>query len=1179
MRKVIFLALLVMYCCTVFSQKLYNDKAAGNPVLPGYFADPTVKKFGDTYYIYATTDGNGGGFGPPQVWMSKDFVNWSMQDMNWPATHHYWAPDVTQAPDGKYYMYYCQPVEIFGAWANTPTGPWTPLLPDKQPVVKNFLVPNVITLDGQTFRDDDGKMYMFWGTWGIYPDHGCGVGLLNPDMKSFSRLAQIPNTVVKEFFEAPFMFKRNGLYYLTYSSGRCEDGTYRVQYAVSKSGPMGPFEFGKNNPVLSTNADGTVHGPGHQSVLQEGDNFYLIYHRHNNPHSGGGYHRQVAADRIVFDKEGNIEKIVPTHDGIGFLAKNANPSVDLLFGKPVAASSFYDENFKPAYVTDHNNGTLWKPENNTSDSWLSVDMGVVQTVKSVHTQFEFATWYYQYLIEYSVNGSVWKVFADQTKNTVHGSPMIDRGNVKARYLRITVTNTEYPGLNRGLWNIRAFADAQYDPKMLVKAKYPATIPNIKPQGLLVNLDATNLALGAPISRWDNKGTIGGSFKTESATLPVTEIVAGRKAVLLSGKTFLKSDFSAPESLSGNSSFTISMWLNNPVIEDEEPVISWTRRGGVDMTNASFGYGSNTRWGAAAHWGWADMPYQNLPAAGRWHHVAVVFDGTREKLYVDGKLDRNELKMLYLANLTDFIVGTNADHNAFFSGALASLKVYDTAMSQSDIRREAETTANTDIAVSLSAARNQYGVLTTLPNHGYAGGLFQFNNNPDHLKQVKIADWEGKIALELSENSQMKYELPQAESASNYSVVYDMADHADKKGWQHIVQVKQGDIHALYINGKLINSSLQEAALQKILSIKHGSLTLNGDFKGISISNMVIYDHVLNAAAIQELVVNWQKNRGPLIVQASFEKPPLALTPNMVSLSAKRSLVPGRVYQYDFTASTIKGTLYKQSGWQDSPEYLCDSLQADKAYVFSVKVKDNYGNVGLASAPYKVYTNTGQFRIFEDDFTVNSAYKDKAFKTSPGAGVSAVPVSPIWDGLAGMALDAASSGGKLQLSSTGTYWDGTDSYGPYLYKQIAGDFVAEVTVTDVSGLKEKKTNGANDAGLMVRQDSSVKLLQNSIFPGWGIGNMVTSLDSRDRVQTNNQTAWNFYKHLQIQRSGNLFHLRASSDGISWKELPGSPVLRNDMEQKLQVGLFHATYGRQSGYGTFDNFRIIQQKIYK
>ena len=29
----------------------YNTPGAGNPILPGYFADPTIKKFGDTYYI------------------------------------------------------------------------------------------------------------------------------------------------------------------------------------------------------------------------------------------------------------------------------------------------------------------------------------------------------------------------------------------------------------------------------------------------------------------------------------------------------------------------------------------------------------------------------------------------------------------------------------------------------------------------------------------------------------------------------------------------------------------------------------------------------------------------------------------------------------------------------------------------------------------------------------------------------------------------------------------------------------------------------------------------------------------------------------------------------------------------------------------------------------------------
>nr|WP_294869519.1 family 43 glycosylhydrolase [uncultured Pedobacter sp.] len=96
MSRILFLLLFIGEIC--FAQrKTHNTPGSGNPIVPGYFADPTIKKFGDTYYLYATTDGNGGGFGPSQVWISKDFVNWSLQDMNWPTTHHYWAPDVTQA--------------------------------------------------------------------------------------------------------------------------------------------------------------------------------------------------------------------------------------------------------------------------------------------------------------------------------------------------------------------------------------------------------------------------------------------------------------------------------------------------------------------------------------------------------------------------------------------------------------------------------------------------------------------------------------------------------------------------------------------------------------------------------------------------------------------------------------------------------------------------------------------------------------------------------------------------------------------------------------------------------------------------------------------------------------------------------------------------------------------------
>ena len=229
------------------------------------------------------------------------------------------------------------PCQIYCGVSDTPVGPWKNILGEEEAVlVPDRYVKMSITLDGQTFVDDDGSVYLYWGTLGIYPNHGCGVGKLNLDMKSFSDTTLIPNTQITDFFEAPYVFKRNGIYYLTYSSGSCHDNTYRVQYATSKTGPMGPFTFADNNPILATNADETIHGPGHHSILKEGDDYYIVYHRHNIPQSTRGMHRQVAADRLVFDDEGRILKVEASHKGIGYLQKNTNPYPNLLLERKCA---------------------------------------------------------------------------------------------------------------------------------------------------------------------------------------------------------------------------------------------------------------------------------------------------------------------------------------------------------------------------------------------------------------------------------------------------------------------------------------------------------------------------------------------------------------------------------------------------------------------------------------------------------------------------------------------------------------------------------------------------------------------------------------------------------------------------------------------------------------------------
>ena len=435
----------------------YNTPGAGNPILPGYFADPTIKKFGDTYYIYATTDGSGAGFGPAQLWCSKDFKNWTLMPMNWPDSHWIWAPDVMQnEADGKYYYLYCQPCKLHLGVGDTPRGPWKNVLGESEAVlVPDRFVKNAITLDGQTFRDDDGSVYMYWGTWGIYKGFGCGAGKLNPDMKSFSETKLIPNTEITHFFEAPFVFKRNGIYYFLYSCEHCEDASYRVDYATAKS-PLGPYTY--HGTILKTNADGTVHGPGHNSVLQEGDNYYIVYHRHDNPHSNRGFHRQVAIDKLEFNADGTIKEVVPTHEGID-LKPEMKVAKNLAFGAKVTASSYYDNDFRPEYAVDDNNGTLWRPRT-TGPAWIQIDLGKKQGIKSIWTQFEYGTQFYQYLIETSNDGKHWQTFSDKRQNRLAGSPMVDFGNAKAQYIRLTYTGGQKNGFGGAIWNIKVYGSVE-----------------------------------------------------------------------------------------------------------------------------------------------------------------------------------------------------------------------------------------------------------------------------------------------------------------------------------------------------------------------------------------------------------------------------------------------------------------------------------------------------------------------------------------------------------------------------------------------------------------------------------------------------------------------------------------------------------------------------------------------
>ncbi len=281
------------------------------PILDGYTADPSIRVFGDTYYVYPTIERPNWMTTEFKVWSSRNLVDWKGEgtildlpkDVGW-ADVRAWAPDCIER-NGKYYFYFCGDGKIGVAVGSLPTGPFQealghPLLSrkDNEKIQTN-------TIDPWVFIDDDGQAYIYWGNGRL-----CQVYKLNEDMVSLDGdPVDIP---LREFREGICVFKRKGKYYFMWSIDDARSPNYRVGWGVSDS-PFGPVSspdgrdnfivLEKNPPAIGTAHHSVVNVPGT-------DRWYVAYHRHGLP-GGGGYKRQTCLVRMEFDEQGHILPMDP----------------------------------------------------------------------------------------------------------------------------------------------------------------------------------------------------------------------------------------------------------------------------------------------------------------------------------------------------------------------------------------------------------------------------------------------------------------------------------------------------------------------------------------------------------------------------------------------------------------------------------------------------------------------------------------------------------------------------------------------------------------------------------------------------------------------------------------------------------------------------------------------------
>jgi beta-xylosidase len=303
-----------------------------NPVIEAFYADPGTlysEKTGK-YYIYPTHDGFPGWGGKDfQVFSSSDLKKWKFErtiltlgeDVKW-SDGNAWAPCIMERkqPDGtyKYYFYFCGALKGDGrkcigcAVADDPLGPFTDI---GRPVVdfKPEGVRGGQEIDPDVFRDPaSGKYYLYWGN-----GYMAGAELAD-DMLSVKRDTVKVFRPGRTFREGTNVIYRNGKYYFSWSVDDTGSPNYHVRYAMADS-PLGDLTVPRDNVVIEKNPTKGILGTGHHQILKvhgADDEWRIVYHRfawqNGRVMDGPGFHREVCIDKLEFNEDGSIRKVIPT---------------------------------------------------------------------------------------------------------------------------------------------------------------------------------------------------------------------------------------------------------------------------------------------------------------------------------------------------------------------------------------------------------------------------------------------------------------------------------------------------------------------------------------------------------------------------------------------------------------------------------------------------------------------------------------------------------------------------------------------------------------------------------------------------------------------------------------------------------------------------------------------------
>lgn len=238
-----------------------------NPVIPGFYSDPSICRVGEDYYLITSTFEF---FPGVPIFHSRDLIHWEQighvmhRREQVPKGINIFAPTL-RYHNGIFYMITTNVAGggNFYVTAKDPAGPWSdPVLVDVQGI------------DPDLFFDDDGRTYVISSTF-VLREIDLATGKLTGERR------KVWNGTGGRYPEGPHIYRKDGYYYLMAAEGGTEEAHSET---IARSNSIwGPYTENPANPILAhANAAGQgnpIQGVGHADIVQAHDgSWWMVFH-------------------------------------------------------------------------------------------------------------------------------------------------------------------------------------------------------------------------------------------------------------------------------------------------------------------------------------------------------------------------------------------------------------------------------------------------------------------------------------------------------------------------------------------------------------------------------------------------------------------------------------------------------------------------------------------------------------------------------------------------------------------------------------------------------------------------------------------------------------------------------------------------------------------------------------